>query len=492
MANNEIHDLRSALDFLKTMPGQYLETDTEVDPKAEVSGVYRHVGSGGTVMRPTKEGPAMVFNNVKGHPDAKVAIGLLASRKRVAAMLGLEEEHLGLEMGKMFDNLVAPEMIEDGKHIDCQEVVYKADDPDFDLHKLIPAPTNTPVDGGPYITMGLAMGNDPDNTMSDVTIHRFAIVDKTKLTMFITPGSRHLGHFFDMYKERGEDMPISIQIGLDPAVYMGCGFEAPTTPLGFNELQIAGAVRNKPVELANCLTIDQKCIANAEYVIEGYLSATEMVNEDTAGYGFAMPEFPGYTGGAKVCPVINVTAVTTRKNPIMESCIGPSHEHVSMAGIPTEASIFNMVNKAMPGRLLNVHAAPCGGGKFCAILQFKKSAASDEGRQRNAAMLAFSAFGELKECILVDEDVDIFDMSDVMWAMTTRFQADTDIITIPGCHCHVLDPSNDNTVSGSIREHGIACKVIYDATVPFALKDRFVRSQFMEIDKEKWAAELEA
>ena len=97
MANNEIHDLRSALEFLKTMPGQYLETDTEVDPKAEVSGVYRHVGSGGTVMRPTKEGPAMVFNNVKGHPDAKVAIGLLASRKRVAAMLGLEEEHLGLE-----------------------------------------------------------------------------------------------------------------------------------------------------------------------------------------------------------------------------------------------------------------------------------------------------------------------------------------------------------------------------------------------------------
>ncbi|MCI5784520.1 MAG: UbiD family decarboxylase, partial [Collinsella bouchesdurhonensis] len=150
------------------------------------------------------------------------------------------------------------------------------------------------------------------------------------------------------------------------------------------------------------------------------------------------------------------------------------------------------VNKAMPGRLLNVHAAPCGGGKFCAILQFKKSAASDEGRQRNAAMLAFSAFGELKECILVDEDVDIFDMSDVMWAMTTRFQADTDIITIPGCHCHVLDPSNDNAVSGSIREHGIACKVIYDATVPFALKDRFVRSQFMEIDKEKWAAELQA
>ena len=486
----QIHDLRSALEFLKTMPGQYLETDVEVDPKAEVSGVYRHVGSGGTVMRPTKEGPAMVFNNVKGFDDAKVAIGLLASRKRVAAMLGLPEKTLGLEMGALLDKTIPPVMIEDGKHIDCQEVVYKATDADFDLHKIIPAPTNTPVDGGPYITMGLAMGNDPDNTISDVTIHRFAIVDKSKLTMFITPGSRHLGAFFDQYKERGEDMPISINIGLDPAVYMCCGFEAPTTPLGYNELQIAGAIRGQGVELANCLTIPQKCIANSEYVIEGYLSATETVNEDTNGYGYAMPEFPGYTGSAKVCPVINVTAVTTRLHPIMESCIGPSHEHVSMAGIPTEASIFKMVNTAMPDRLLNVHAAPCGGGKFVAILQFKKRAASDEGRQRNAAMLAFSAFGELKACYLVDEDVDIFDMSDVMWAMTTRFQADTDIITIPGCHCHVLDPSNDNAFSGSIREHGIACKVIYDATVPFSLKNRFIRSQFLEIDEEKWASVL--
>ena len=89
---SQIHDLRSALDFLREMPGQLLETDTQVDPDAEVSGVYRHVGAGGTVMRPTKEGPAMVFNNVKGFDDAKVCIGMLASRKRVAALLDLDEE----------------------------------------------------------------------------------------------------------------------------------------------------------------------------------------------------------------------------------------------------------------------------------------------------------------------------------------------------------------------------------------------------------------
>ena len=123
-------------------------------------------------------------------------------------------------------------------------------------------------------------------------------------------------------------------------------------------------------------------------------------------------------------------------------------------------------------------------------MQFKKSSKNDEGRQRNAAMLAFSAFSELKHVILVDEDVDIFDMSDVMWAMTTRFQADVDLITIPGCHCHVLDPSNDPAFDPSIREHGIACKAIFDCTVPFDLKKNFIRSQFMEIDTDKWAKEI--
>ena len=489
---SEIHDLRSALDYLRTQPGQLLETDTEVDPDAEVSGVYRHVGAGGTVARPTKEGPAMVFNNVKGFPDAKVAIGLLASRRRVSQLIGMDEQFLGLEMGKKLQHTIPPVMIEEGKHIDCQEVVYKATDPDFDLRKLVPAPTNTPEDAGPYITMGLCMGTDPENGTSDVSIHRLCIESRDTLGMWITPGSRHLGAFFDKYKAQGKDMPISISIGLDPAVYMCAGFEAPTTPLGYNELQIAGALRGKPVELADCLTIPEKCIANAEYVLEGYLSITDTVREDiNTNTGKAMPEFPGYTGDAKpALPVIHVTAVTTRQHPIMQSCIGPSHEHVSMAGIPTEASIYKMVETAIPGRLLNVHAAPCGGGKFVAILQFKKSNKNDEGRQRNAAMLAFSAFSELKHVFLVDPDVDIFDMSDVMWAMTTRFQADRDLITIPGCHCHVLDPSNDPKFDPSIREHGIACKAIFDCTVPYDLQDDFHRCHFLEIDQDKWAKEL--
>ena len=91
----KVVDLRSALELLREMPGQLIETDVPVEPMAELSGVYRHVGAGGTVMRPTKEGPAMIFNNIKGHPDARVAIGVMASRKRVAALFGCKPEEVG-------------------------------------------------------------------------------------------------------------------------------------------------------------------------------------------------------------------------------------------------------------------------------------------------------------------------------------------------------------------------------------------------------------
>ena len=483
----EVIDLRSALELLESIPGQMVHTDVEVDPSAELAGVYRYVGAGGTVARPTKTGPAMTFENVKGHPGAKVVIGLLASRKRVGYLLNSKPEKLGFMMRDAVKNAIAPVVVDKAK-AQCQEVVHLATDEGFDIRKLIPAPTNTPEDAGPYVTLGMCYASDVETGESDVTIHRLCLQSKDEISMFFTPGARHLGAFREKAEALGKPLPISISIGVDPAIEIASCFEPPTTPLGFNELSIAGAIRGKAVELAPCVTIDEKCIANAEYVIEGELLVGARVREDqNSNTGKAMPEFPGYTGPANAeLPVIKVKAVTHRVNPIMQTCIGPSEEHVSMAGIPTEASILDMVERAMPGRVQNDYAHSSGGGKFIAVIQFKKTVPSDEGRQRQAALLAFSAFPELKQVILVDEDVDIFDTNDVLWAMTTRMQADVDIVTIPGVRCHPLDPSNDPACSWSIRDHGIACKTIYDATVPFNQKARFQRAKFMEVDVKKF------
>lgn len=484
--SGKVKDLRSALKRLEGIPGQLIETDVEVEPMAELAGVYRHVGAGGTCMRPTKEGPAMIFNRIKGHPGARVAIGVLASRSRVAALLGCEAHDLGKRLYGCVAHPVAPVVVS-GPAL-CQEVVHLASEPGFDLRRLIPAPTNTPDDAGPYITLGMCYASHPDTGASDVTIHRLCIQGRDELSIFFTPGARHIGAMADRAEELGQRLPISVSIGVDPAVEIGSCFEPPTTPMGYDELAVAGALRSEPVELVQCLTVKQRAIANAEYVIEGEVIPHVRVQEDQCSHtGYAMPEFPGYTGPASSqCRLIKVTAVTHRKNPIMQTCIGPSEEHVSMAGIPTEASIYGMIEKAMPGRLRNVYCASPGGGKFMAVLQFQKKSPSDEGRQRQAALLALSVFSELKHVFLVDEDVEPFDMNDVLWAMNTRFQGDADIIMIPGVRCHPLDPSNDPSCDPSIRDHGIACKTIFDCTVPFAQKARFERAKFMDVEPGHW------
>ena len=487
----EVIDLRSALELLESIPGQMVHTDVEVDPSAELAGVYRYVGAGGTVARPTKTGPAMTFENVKGHPGAKVVIGLLASRKRVGYLLNSKPEKLGFMMRDAVKNAIAPVVVDKAK-AQCQEVVHLATDEGFDIRKLIPAPTNTPEDAGPYVTLGMCYASDVETGESDVTIHRLCLQSKDEISMFFTPGARHLGAFREKAEALGKPLPISISIGVDPAIEIASCFEPPTTPLGYDELQAAGATRKKPVELVQCLTINERAIANAEYVIEGEILSNVRVREDqNSNTGKAMPEFPGYCGPANPeLPIIKVKAITTRKNPIMQTCIGPSEEHVSMAGIPTEASILAMVDKALPGKCLNVYNASFGGGKYVTIMQFKKTMPSDEGRQRQAALLAFSAFAELKHVILVDEDVDIFDINDVMWAMTTRFQADVDLITIPGVQCHPLDPSNNPAYHPGIRERGVACKAIFDCTVPFDQKDRFQRAKFMDVDPKHWLPDM--
>ena len=142
----DITDLRTALKLLD-QHGELAQTDVEADPVAELCGAYRHIGAGGTVARPTRIGPAMLFNKVKGHPGARVAIGVLSSRKRAALLLGTEPERLGWHLMDALQHLIQPAAI---KGIaPCQEAVHRADELGFDLRRLVPAPTNTPEDAGP-------------------------------------------------------------------------------------------------------------------------------------------------------------------------------------------------------------------------------------------------------------------------------------------------------------------------------------------------------
>lgn len=483
-------DLRSALDRLRTVSGQLIETDREIDPNGEIAGVYRFVGAGGTVERPTRIGPAMLFSNIKGFPGSKVLVGLMASRERVGLLLDTPPRRLTQRMADAYRAALDPVTVS-ADRAPCQEVVHRADDPGFDLRTLLPAPTNTYQDAGPYFCLGLVLGSDPE-LGTDVTIHRLCVQGRDEISIFFAPG-RHIDVFRERAEAAGRQFPISVNMGLDPAVYIGAEFEAPTTPLGYDELAVAGGLRGTPVELVECVSVQQKAIARAEIVIEGYIVPGKRVAEDqNTGTGHAMPEFPGYDGPAHPSlPVIKVTAVTTRENPILQTLVGPGEEHVSLAGIPTEASIFNALDNAMPGLVTEVYAHSAGGGKLLAILKCDKRSAFDDGRARQAALVALGVYRELKNVIVVDADVDIFDTDDVLWAMQTRMQGDRDIITIPGVAGHVLDPSQRPEYDPALPARGTTCKTIFDATAPFRMRDAFERAHFPDVDPRPYAPGLD-
>jgi 4-hydroxy-3-polyprenylbenzoate decarboxylase len=287
--------------------------------------------------------------------------------------------------------------------------------------------------------MGLVLGTDPDEGHSDVTIHRLCVQGRDELSIFFAP-DRHIDVFRKKAESRGQALPVTINMGLDPAIHIGACFEAPTTPFGYDELAIAGGLRGKPVELVEA--------------------------------------------------VIKVKAVTMRHGAILQTLVGPGEEHTSLAGIPTEASIYKAVQAAMPGFVQQVYAHTAGGGKLLAVLQVKKSRALDDGRARQAALIAFAAYAELKHVIVVDDDVDPFDSDDVLWAMTTRFQGDMSTMLLPKVNGHVLDPSQSPEFNPALPARGVTCKMVFDCTAPFALREEFKRAQFKEVDPRPFAPAL--
>ncbi|MXP68000.1 UbiD family decarboxylase [Pantoea sp. Aalb] len=486
-----IDDLRSAIAYLKKYSNEYISTDLPVNIHAQLAGIYKIIGAGGTVIRPTQIGPAMMFNKIEGYPTSRILVGMLASRRRVSLLLGASEQELGKQLASAKRYFIPP-IITSHKKAPCQEIVYKANNVDFDLRKILPAPTNTREDAGPFFCMGLILGSDPiDKNKSDVTIHRLCVQGKDELSIFFAP-NRHIDDFRKRAEALGRSLPISINMGLDPAIYISASFEAPTTPFGFNELSIAGGLRAKPIELTKCISINEYCISKSEVVIEGEILPYIRIAEDQHTHtGKAMPEFSGYHGNANTSlPVIKVKAITTRKNPILQTLVGPGEEHVNLAGLPTEASIYIAIEEALPGLLQNVYAHSAGGGKLLAILQVKKLSLSDDCNVKQAAINAFAIYRELKNIIIVDEDVDIFDTNDVMWAMQTRYQSNIDTIFLPNITGHILDPSQSPDYNPYLSIKGSTCKTIFDCTVPWKMKNKFIRAQFDDVDPKLWAPSL--
>ena len=359
--STQVTDLRSALRLLEATPGQLLRTDHPVDAYAELAGVYRRVGAGCPVEPPTKIGPAMMFQNIKGYPGARVVTGVMASRERVGMLLNTPPRRLGFKMLEAVQHPIDPVITPDRTPL-CQQVVYKEN---IDILKTLPVPTNTPLDAGPYIMLGLLRATDPETGEHDVTFHRLCVQGPNKLSVLLG-GGHHIGTFHQKAEKMKKPLPVSISIGVDTAINLATSFEGPTTPQGCDELSIAGGLRGQAVELSRCVSVDEYAIANAEIVIEGVLlPGVRMREDESTKSGNAMPEFLGYLGGANpTITVIEVTAITTRTNPIYQTIVGPGEEHVNLSGIPTRGQHPEHGGKSHAGPL-----AEC----LCSFLRRRKN-----------------------------------------------------------------------------------------------------------------------
>jgi UbiD family decarboxylases len=471
MSEESIHDLRSALKFLNDS-GQKIDiVERELSPIREISSHYAAYGAGVPNASNLNHANPVIYNNVKGN-SMPVLMGLLNSRAACASMLGFDCETVGKELSNCVVEGYEPVMVENPP---CQQNVITQN---IDITGILPVLTYTKDNAGPYITTGIVFAKDPETGEEDITIHRLCVQGKDTLTVYLIPG-RHIEIFYRKAVKMGKPLPITINIGVDPAITLVSTFSYPVTPLGFNELNIAGAVRKRGVKVAKAVTNEAKSIASSEIVLEGYIMPQEMPENARDEEGHSLPEFLGYIGKAqKSLPVVKVTAITHRNNPIYHTIVGPGAELSNICGIATEASLYKSIKDSVTDKVLNCYCSHCGGGKLTAFLQFKKDSVMDDAKTRQAGIAAFTAFHELKNVYLVDEDVNILDERDVLWAMTTRFQGTHSIISIPNLNCHVLDPSQSPEFSSDNSIKGTTYKTVFDCTVPFNMKSQFRRVDY--------------
>ncbi len=322
---------------------------------------------------------------------------------------------------------------------------------EVDLSKL-PIPVHHEKDSGAYITAALLIAKDPETGTRNISIHRLQVTAPNRLGVLILP--RHLAHFYQKAESKGKPLEVALAIGVDPILLLASQALA---PLGFDEFTIASRLYGKPVELVKCETVDLEVPAQAEIVLEGRLLPG--VREMEGPFG----EYPKYYGPASLKPVIELTAVTTRKDPIFHTIVPATMEHCLLGAIPREGGMLQIVRNTVP-TTLGVHLTPGGTCRYHAVIKIDKK---QEGEAKNAMCAAFGSSHEIKHVVVVDKDVDIFNMEDVEWAIATRSQAGRDVMIIERAAGNILDPSTDE---------GIGDKMGIDATVPLqASKERFER-----------------
>ncbi len=377
---------------------------------------------------------ATLFPAPGGH-DIPVVSGVVGRREWIADALGVSPADLLDRFMAASDN---PLPWAEVTHAPVQAEVLR----DVDIFSQLPLPTHAEKDSGPYITAGLLIARNPTTGAQNVSINRLQASGPDKLGVLILP--RHAHHYYEEVEARGDDLHIAIVVGVDPITLLASQAIA---PLNQDELEIAGALHGRPLEVVKCVTSDVRVPAHAEIVLEGRILAD--VREPEGPFG----EFPKYYGPRSDKHVIQIDAITMRRNPMFHTILGGGLEHLLLGSIPREATILAHLRRTFTS-VLDVHLSLGGVGRYHLYVKIDKR---QRGEAKNIIMGGFSAHYDIKHVIVVDDDVDVHDPEMVEWALATRFQADRDLVIVENAQGSKLDPSNDD---------GFGAKMGMDATKP--------------------------
>ncbi|MGA8003380.1 MAG: UbiD family decarboxylase [Pseudolabrys sp.] len=377
---------------------------------------------------------ATIFPRPGGHPMPVIS-GLVSDRQWIAEAMGVESNEV---LTRFQDAMLKPLPWREVKSAPVQEVVHR----DVDLGKQLPLPTHNEHDSGAYITAGLCIARNPVTGVQNVSLHRLQLSGPNRLGALLLP--RHTQMFYEMAERSGQPLDVAIVIGIDPLTLLSSQAIA---PIDFDELTIAGALHGAPLPVVKCVTNDLRVPADAEIVVEGRLLPE--VRELEGPFG----EFPQYYGERAKRHVIEVMAVTMRKDALFHTIVGGGLEHLLLGAIPREATLLAHLRRSFPN-VRDVHLARGGVCRYHLYVQIAKR---QEGEAKNVMMGAFAGHYDVKHVIVVDEDVDIHDPAEVEWAVATRFQADKDLVIVSDSQGSKLDPSTRN---------GVGAKMGMDATKP--------------------------
>lgn len=314
-----------------------------------------------------------------------------------------------------------------------QEVVLTGEQVDV---TALPVFRHFEGDAGRYITSGVVIAREPETGRCNFSFHRMQIKDKNRIGISLHSRG-DLWRYFNAAAAKGQDLEIAVMIGCHPAYYIAGASKIPPTQ---DDYSWAAAYMGQAAKVTKAKTVDIPVPAFAEYVLEGKILAS--ANEPEGPFG----EYTGYSTSRSTNNVFEVTAITHRTAPIYQDLVpGFAWEHLLLSQFTKEIILLHKLQKEIPGiRALNM---PKNGCHFHAYLSMNASA---KGQARQAMMLLFGLDLYLKLIIVVDEDIDVYNEEEVLWAVATHVQADEDVFVVPHVLCNRLDPSSVDGMSAKM------------------------------------------